>query len=65
MRRLEKVTDSYGMDSGRTIVQYFLANCRTSRGETAKRIRGHSVSQSLLFKIREAPKRRTGSSIIG
>lgn len=36
---LSSVSDSYGYDSGRSIVLYFLANSSTWRGETAKRIK--------------------------
>lgn len=33
---LNSTTDSYGADSGRSIVAYFLANASNWRGETAK-----------------------------
>ena len=36
---LDKVTDSYGEDTGRTIVLYFLQNASTWRGDTAKRVK--------------------------
>lgn len=36
---LDSIGDSYGCDSGRSIVAYFLANAQTWRGETAKRIK--------------------------
>lgn len=39
MSSLDQVTDNYGMDSGKSIVLYFLANAGTWRGETAKRIK--------------------------
>ena len=39
MNSLTSVSDSYGYDSGRSIVLYFLANASTWRGETAKRIK--------------------------
>ncbi len=39
MSSLDKITDPYGMDSGRSIVAYFLSNASTWRGETAKRIK--------------------------
>ena len=39
MSCLEKVTDQYICDSGKSIVCYFLANASTWRGETAKRIK--------------------------
>lgn len=39
MSCLASVNDNYGYDSGRSIVNYFLANAGTWRGETAKRIK--------------------------
>ena len=39
MRDLNDINDKYGFDSARSIVQYFLANAGTWRGETAKRIK--------------------------
>jgi hypothetical protein len=39
MGALNKVTDNYGADSGRSIVAYFLANAGTWRGEVARRVK--------------------------
>lgn len=39
MFSLDKITDKYGMDSGDSIVAYFLSNATTWRGETAKKIK--------------------------
>lgn len=39
MSSLDKPTERYGMDSGKSIVQYFLGNANTWRGETAKRVK--------------------------
>lgn len=39
MSCLNSVDDNYIMDSGRSIVRYFLANAGSWRGETAKRIK--------------------------
>lgn len=39
MGTLNSITDNYGMDSGKSIVLYFLSNASTWRGETAKRIK--------------------------
>ena len=39
MRCLDKVTDNYGFDTGKSIVLYFLANASTWRGEVARRIK--------------------------
>jgi|TARA_B100000809_G_scaffold240810_1_gene263475 hypothetical protein len=39
MDTLEKVSDNYHFDSGRSVVSYFLANASTWRGETARNIK--------------------------
>ena len=39
MYSLQKITDSYGDDSARSIVLYFLSNASTWRGETAKEVK--------------------------
>ena len=39
MSTLNSVKDDYGMDSGKSIVAYFLANAGTWRGEVAKRVK--------------------------
>lgn len=39
MASLDDINDNYGMDSGRSIVLYFLSNASTWKGETAKRIK--------------------------
>ena len=39
MKTLDKITDVYGMDSGRSIIAYFLGNASTYRGETARRVK--------------------------
>ena len=39
MATLDKVSDNYGWDSGKSIVNYFLSNASTWRGDTAKRIK--------------------------
>jgi hypothetical protein len=39
MSTLEKISDNYIMDSGYSIVAYFLSNASSWRGETAKRIK--------------------------
>lgn len=39
MCTLENVTDSYGMDSGPSIIRYFLVNASTWRGPLAKAIK--------------------------
>lgn len=41
MNSLDKVTDSYIMDSGKSIVAYFLANAGTWRGEIAREVKKH------------------------
>jgi len=39
MHKLGNISDSYGYDSGKSVVLYFLSNASTWRGETAKRIK--------------------------
>jgi hypothetical protein len=39
MQSLQKITDNFYEDSGKSIVLYFLANAQTWKGETAKRIK--------------------------
>jgi hypothetical protein len=39
MASLDSINDRYIMDSGRSIVAYFLSNASSWRGETAKRIK--------------------------
>lgn len=39
MNTMDRVSDNYGMDSGRSIVLYFLANANTWRGTEARRIK--------------------------
>lgn len=39
MATLDKITDSYGQDSAKSIVLYFLSNATGWRGETAQRVK--------------------------
>ena len=39
MSTLNNIEDNYGMDSGKSIVVYFLSNAKTWRGETARRVK--------------------------
>ena len=39
MSTLNSVNDNYGMDSGRSIVIYFLANAQTWKGPVARQIK--------------------------
>lgn len=39
MRSLDRITDDYGADSGKSVVLYFLSNATTWRGETARCIK--------------------------
>lgn len=39
MGELYQITDEYGFDTGKSVVQYFLANANTWRGETARRVK--------------------------
>ena len=39
MHSLSRLSDSYGLDSGASVVRYFLSNATSWRGEDAKRIK--------------------------
>jgi len=39
MSSLDSIKDNYGMDSGKSIVLYFLSNASSRRGEVAKRVK--------------------------
>jgi hypothetical protein len=39
MSTLDGISDSYGMDSGKSIVLYFLSNATTWRGDVARRVK--------------------------
>jgi hypothetical protein len=39
MYYLDRITDKYGADEGRSIVVYFLSNAGSWGGETAKRVK--------------------------
>jgi hypothetical protein len=39
MHALTNITDNYYMDSGKSVVLYFLSNASSFRGEAAKRIK--------------------------
>jgi hypothetical protein len=39
MRSLENISDTYGADSGKSIVAYFLCNAKTWKGDTAKAVK--------------------------
>ena len=36
---LNKITDTYGSDSGESVVNYFLCNAKSWRGETARQVK--------------------------
>ena len=44
MMHLETVNDDYYLDSGKSVVRYFLANAGTWRGEVAKRVKAELKS---------------------
>lgn len=39
MMALDGIGDAYGLDSGRSVVAYFLGNAGTYRGETARKLK--------------------------
>ena len=46
MSSLDKPTDKYGYDSGKSIILYFLANASTWKGDTAKRVKAELKAMS-------------------
>lgn len=46
MQTLNSINDDYGMDSGKSIVLYFLANAQTWRGDVARRIKAELKAMS-------------------
>src|SRR5262249_27295512 len=51
MAALDSVTDTYGYDTGQSVVLYFLANAGTWRGETARRIKAE-LKSLVAFRIK-------------
>lgn len=51
MLSLADVDDHYGYDSGRSIVNYFLANAGTWRGETARRVKAELKGMLKSFPV--------------
>ena len=39
MHTLNKITDDFWLDSGKSVVLYFLSNAQSWKGETARRIK--------------------------
>lgn len=46
MSTLNSIQDSYGYDSGKSIVLYFLSNASSWRGEVAKRVKAELKKMS-------------------
>lgn len=46
MSSLDSIEDNYIMDSGKSIVLYFLSNASTWRGETARRVKAELKAMS-------------------
>ena len=46
MSTLDKISDNYYFDSGKSIVLYFLANANTWRGEVARKIKAELKAMS-------------------
>lgn len=49
MLMLDNVTDSYGADSAKSVVLYFLSNAGTWRGDVAKRVKAELKA---MFRIK-------------
>ena len=46
MQTLNSINDNYIMDSGKSIVLYFLCNASTWRGDTARRVKAELKAMS-------------------
>jgi len=46
MQTLDRIEDNYIMDSGKSIVLYFLCNASTWRGDTARRVKAELKAMS-------------------
>jgi len=46
MQTLDRIEDNYIMDSGKSIVLYFLCNAGTWRGDTARRVKAELKAMS-------------------
>jgi hypothetical protein len=60
MLRLQSVSDSYGYDSGKSIVLYFLSNAKAWRGPVAQRVKAElkqMVGKKLTRAERDALER--------
>lgn len=44
MYQMNSIDDNYGVESGKSIVRYFLSNATTWRGETARRVKAELKS---------------------
>jgi hypothetical protein len=53
MTCLDSIEDYYGLDSGRSIVLYFLSNAHTWRGATARRVKAELNNLVKLSQRRE------------
>lgn len=63
MRSLNSIDDHYGLDSASEVVNYFLANATSWRGETARRIKAELKSMMRTGRDpsrRKKPARRRG-----
>lgn len=55
MAGMNKITDNYGMDSGHSVVRYFLSNATTWKGEVAREIK-KELNAMLTGKPYTSPK---------
>lgn len=53
MLELDQITDDYGMDTGKSVVAYFLSNASAWRGDVARR-----VKMELTILIKNGAERR-------
>ena len=51
MHTLNKIEDNYYLDSGSSVVAYFLANASSWRGDTARRVKTELRSMLKMSKV--------------
>ena len=45
MHTMRNIAEDYGLDTGKSVIRYFLANAGTWRGDTARRIKAELKAQ--------------------
>lgn len=69
MAQMDKITDDYGQDDGKSIVMYFLSNARAWKGDTAKRIKAElqamtkGKSAAAALRLKDQLRTKTGKVV--